>query len=342
MALLGCALTGPAAANAEDAPAGRSKNTSFAVFGEAPGYITPESVCDMVCPAHRHGTPRQAYEKLTRDLRNRPADQLSSIWICRMNQEETLVRFLPLVDQIFINPFAYTSEEGPAEGQRIWPGFDHPVINNIRRIRSKAGRKRLIASVNLKGDPNLFHRRKPDFEEIRWMVYAVIGANFQGLGWRGNPSTVPWAERLSRLEDNLKRYQTDLGAARPVAWCKALDNQPISAIASDRTLFVVLLNPEYMRVVPHGKSPPLPLDGNAREVRIGLLPPPELTVEAARTLSGLPLLLAGHRNNPQVACRLTGAGKILVFSIRRHPHRRPERARQPIQPRTEPVEERKQ
>ncbi len=269
----------------------------------------------MGCPAHKHGTPDEAFERLEDILKARPSHQLSSIWVCRANQTEILKRFAPLIDQVFINPFVHLSDQGPASEDFMWPNFKHPVVNRLREIRANGGEKRLLACVNLRGETSLFGKRPASFEEIEWMIFATIGANFQGLVWRGNLNRIPWARRLRRFADNLKRYADDLGTARPVGWVKPIGSQPVSAICSEKTLFVVLLNPHYM-TLDRQQAVRLPLKlSAAQDAEVEISPPEGVTITSVESLGSRAPRLYRDRNHIRARCRFAGGGQMLVFHL---------------------------
>ena len=271
----------------------------------------------MGCPAHAHGTPKQAIAKLKRILRNRSSDLVSTIWVCRANQMHTVKRFAPLVDRVVINPFVFRSKKGLCKDDLIWPTFDHPQVNYLREVRKNGAGKALLACINVDGEPSRFARRAASFEEVKWMAYAAIGAHFQGVVWRGDLPHLPWLGRLKHLESLLQAQANGLGAAEPVKWVTDRDKKPISALCSERSLFVVLLSPEYLAQVDPHKTVVLPLTQPEVHGRLVLAPPAGTKVMSAKTLSGMPVAIDVIEGRPQVNYVFTGAGEILIFSLLR-------------------------
>ncbi len=269
----------------------------------------------MECPSHDHGTPAEAMAKLKKTLRNRPDDQASSIWVCRSSQMETLKMFAPVVDRIVVNPFVLTSKQGPNDSDIIWPKFDHSFVNRIRALRANGCGKSLFACIDLRGERRYFRKRMASFQEIQWMVYAVLGAKFQGIVWRGDHNDMPWANRLRQLEAKLGSYAEDIGHAQPVGWINASNSQPVSALCCQNLLFVILLNPDYLTTFAPDKSVLLPLDPSPRKGVIILAPPNNITILSGNTLLGMPLKLNCTENSIQVTYHFSGSGQILVFHL---------------------------
>lgn len=283
---------------------GQTKNDSFGMV--------------MICPAHAHGTPAEAMGKLKNILQNRPENKISSIWVCRANQIQTLREFAPLVNRVVINPFATTDQKGPDPNDLIWPGFDHPFINHIRRIRQNAKDTALLACIDLRGEPICFRKRQASFEEIEWMHYAVIGANFQGVVWR---DSTPSNHRLRRLETNLQEYAGELAKAKPVRWVKTSPGQPVTASGSKKMLFVVLSDPNYMVFSQDSKNKKtilLPLNLSESTGTLELQPPLHIDILSGNTISGLPLDLEYSEKSLRVNYHYKGGGEILVFFLSRN------------------------
>jgi len=114
-------------------------------YGDAHGML-------MICPAHKHGEIDQALATLKQKVADHPRYRMSSIWVCRADHLDTLDRFASLVDQVFINSLYWTSSDGPERDDIVWPGLDHPLVNNVREVRRHAAGKRLVACVNVHGE----------------------------------------------------------------------------------------------------------------------------------------------------------------------------------------------
>lgn len=268
----------------------------------------------MACPAHSHGTPEEAMQKLEILLKTLQADKISSVWVCRANQVATLKMFAPAVGRIYINPFVSTRDNPSDTNDLIWPGLDHPFINRMRILRSGAEKTNLVACIDLRGEPIHFRKRIASFEEIRWMVFAVIGANFQGITWRSkvNPA---WANRFEQLEDSLRKYRDDLGAAHPVDWVEQGSQNPASATCGEKYLFICLLHPDYLRKTEDCKDVTFPLNNSTQNGAIILRPPEGVTILSGQTLSGRSVSLKNHQGLIQVEYNFTGGGDMLILPI---------------------------
>jgi hypothetical protein len=283
--------------------------------GEAasPGFGTL-----MICPAHAHGTLDEAEKILKNRLREKPAGRPSSVVLCRANQVETLKRFAPLVDRVVLNPFALQERKGPEAGEVIWPGSDHPLLNQVRNLHRHAGAKPLLALVDVRGESSLFGDRRATFEEVKWESLAVLGANYRGLVWRGLDGCA-FASRVRALEATLRERASEMDAAAPVAWVSAEDrDQPVAALVAGRRLFIVLLDRDYMKpsVARADKEVyMLPLEPARRLVGVQVRPPDGVTVTTASTLSGRPVHVEGAGAVIRVNCRVEGGGELLICDL---------------------------
>lgn len=304
------AISGELALSAE--PSISHTESRFEILKEK-GIYSQKAGMAMVCPAHAHGTPEEAYKKLQNILITWPKGKTSSIWVCRANQIKTLEKFSPLADRIFTNPVVHDSAISPGKKDKIWPYADHPILNQIRQIRTKAADKKLIACINMAGEPKRFQKRKASYEEIEWLVLATVGGNFQGIVWRGNPDALPCRSRLKHLEAGLMNYSVPLGAATPVRWAHASQNVPISVLKSKRFLFVVLLNPAYLCDVGFAKAPKLPLSDDPVKVDVCLDTPTNCKIVSAITLDGQTVPFQMDQNTVKLSPSFHGGGEILIL-----------------------------
>lgn len=273
--------------------------------------------CTMVCPAHEHGTPEQAYEKLTKMLASRPAGKCSSLYVCRVEQLETVKVFAPMVDRVFLNPFIHRSRARPSGKELIWPNLDHPVINQLRQLYRNAGSTPLIACIDLDGDKALYPTRAPSFEEIEWMSLGIIGSGFKGIAWKGRGEAKPWAGRLRRLTSRLKAHASDLGASVPVNWVSSEKGRAYSAMASKDALIVVVLDPRYLRPSGRMEGVAFPVDDQPVSGTLVLCPPEAVTIEAGTKLDGSPVAMRIEDGQLRADYKFHGAGDILILPLKK-------------------------
>ena len=291
------------------AEGGAKSDTRFTIGTEADAELL------MICPAHAHGTADEAMAKLKQLLAAHPATQRSAIWVCRSNQADTLSKFAPLVDEVYINPFAVSDTRQPDPQQHIWRSLDHPSINQIRRLRSLAPDTRLIACINIEGEPRCWKKRAASFEEVQWMFYAVIGAGYKGIVLRGDVAACPFAPQLRNLEKEIMRFASDLGVAQPVAWVTGPREQPVSAVRSDKMLFVALLNPSYVQIDHDKQTAVLPVKPGLCEGVVDCRLPSGLKIVSGATLSGEPLKLDVNDSLVKAPYSFRSGGEIIVLRL---------------------------
>lgn len=238
---------------------------------------------------------------------------------CRAGHDDIAPTFAPCVHQMIMWGFANVSDEAPDENEPRWPGLDHPFANHLRVLRRNVSPARLITAVPAwshdKGSISMhpiMGNRPPETEETHWMWVAAIGADADGVAWM-NDAFEREQSQLGAWTRQLRPHAEQLGRARPVRWCRA--ETPVSALASDRTLFVLLLNPRYMVVRPSGRIAP-PLDASPQRGQVVLDEPDPGSILGARYLSGRSLRVS-RTPDGKAALRYTyrGGGEMIVVRL---------------------------
>lgn len=302
--------------------------------GEMPFVMLPESVIEhptdrdycrkvlgnvvMVWWLNEHGTFDETVAKLKKAVTDRPAGEAKCIYIARSDEFKRLQAAAPLVDRIILNPFVYTSDKGPGAESTVWPTLNHPFINYLRDVQQVCPEKRLMCIFPLMGEPVHFKKRPATFEEVEWMLYAAVGADFKGVLWRGDPDTFPWASRLRPVTAGLRKYAADLGMARPIRWVKDVGGNPVSSVCSESSLFVVLLNPKYLSSKSVEQQQALPLESQKTQGEVEISPPEGITIVSGETLTGIPRPLRCEGKSVYVAYTYEGGGQIVVLHIARN------------------------
>ncbi len=263
----------------------------------------------MLCPAHLHGKPPEAMTKWLGLRAQQPDDRTAAVWICRQNQLQTIAAYADHADCLIVNPITEISRRPPPADAALWPGADHPVLNRLRLLRKAGGQTRLLACIDLAGEKNRFSGRKASADEIRWQVLAVIGGNFQGLVWRGEPHQ---RRHFEQFERHIAQHAAQLLAARPVDWAIPPDHDFVSVLASKAKTFIVVINPQYMKSIRPGRPVRLPLERPASSGRIELHLPDSLTPSHATTLTGQPIELTTTGNRVNVQYRYHGPGQMII------------------------------
>jgi hypothetical protein len=253
-------------------------------------------------------------------IKAQPKRSRVTVIICRGAQEQMIKDFWDVSDQyIFEALFRKPEWSPPPKDTLIWPGFDHPMINYVRKIRMASSDKKAIVSVPMTcrevwGVP----RERPElFDELKWMTMAVIGANYQGILWGHVRREEEWNQMVQELTSQLKPHAADLGAATPVDWVKAPEGQPVSALASDRKLFITLLNTDYMKVNADRTRISGALNPGRRQGRLKLSLPAGFTADAAATLDGLPVEITQDMDGLTCAYDFTAGGEMIIVTIKR-------------------------
>lgn len=271
----------------------------------------------MRCPAHAYRSPRWALEHLRRIHLDDPGREIR-VWVCRVNQMQTLRMFAQAPDVIGVNPFIALNKDSPKREAVIWPGLDRRLLNSIRGIRNAAPNTRLFACISVDGQSPLFPKRSPSLQELRWMACAVIGGSFQGISWRPDRGTSAARKEIVAIEEAVRPFAKDLATARPVNLVSAPKDQPVTALVHGKRLFVVLLSPDYLNY-RDGRPVTHPLDLIERTGEIKIRTSRRFRVTSAATISGLPLVVREEADASCVSYRLADSADILVINVDRPP-----------------------
>ena len=263
----------------------------------------------MLCPAHLHGKPPEAMAKWLGLRAEQPDDRTAAVWICRQNQLQTLATCADHADCIIVNPITEISRRPPPADAALWPGADHPVLNRLRHLRMAGCQTRLLACIDLAGEKNRFNGRTASADEIHWQVLAVIGGNFQGLVWRGEPDQ---RRHFEQFEKHIAQHTAELTAAHLVNWAKPPERSFVSVLASKAKVFIVLLNPQYMKSVRPGRPVQLPLERPTSSGRIELHLPDTVTPSHATTLAGQSIELTATGDRLNVQYQYHGPGQMII------------------------------
>jgi hypothetical protein len=243
-----------------------------------------------------------------------------TVIICRGPQEQTLKTFWDVSDQFIFESLFFLPDWNPSpKDTLLWPGFDHPMINYVRKIRTATNGKPVIVSVPMTcrevwGVP----RERPElFDELKWMTMAVIGANYQGILWGHVRREEQWNQMLQELTDQIKAHAADLGAAVPVNWVKAPDGQPVSAISSQGKLFIMLLNTDFMKVSQDKKEISGALNPGRRQGKLTLNLPDGVIADTASMLDGLPVKLTRTKDGLVCPYDFASGGEMIIVTIER-------------------------
>jgi len=314
MALL--ALAGKPASAPATAASQPAEDGNFVVEAEMPYRANLRATGIFINAFHLTKPIKEAVDS----IKAQPKRFNVTVIICRGPQEQAIKDFWDVSDQyIFEALFLQPEWSLPPKDTLIWPSFDHPMINYVRKIRMATSGKTALVSVPMTcrevwGVP----RERPElFDELKWMTMAVIGANYQGVLWGHVRREEQWSQMVQELTNQLKTHAADLGAATPVDWVKAPEGQPVSALASDRKLFIALLNTDYMKVSADKKRISGALNPGRRQGELKLSLPAGVTAEGAARLDGLPVEITQDVDGLTCAYDFTAGGEMIIVTIKR-------------------------
>ena len=252
--------------------------------------------------------------------------------LSRVGQDDMIRMFARVVDDIAVWAFTHPGRTAPKTGEVLWPGYDNPYVNRLRELRAVAAGCRLWAETT--DGLNGIEDRKISFEEIQWLTFAAIGADFDGVVWDVLVSEKNH-KKLERIGVLLLKHADQLGAAVPIKCVKEGNGLPVSALRSDKKLFIILLNPGYMKLDSSGKKVVVPLAPVAHKIDLTINLPGGVAIRSGTSLSGKRVKLDSGEGQIHVKHRLKGGGDMLIFDLTRdnadkdkHPSAKTERNNQ--------------
>jgi len=250
-------------------------------------------------------------------IRSADEDKKVTVIICRGDQPTAIRDYWDVSDEYIFEALFLTPErKPPAADSIIWPAYDHPMINYIRKIRHLTRGKTVLVSVPMTsrevwGVP----RGRPElFDELKWMALSVVGADFDGILWGHVRHEAEWDRRLTELTSQLVRHADDLRSASPVDWVTGPPDQPLMALANDRRLFIVLLNPDYMKVSHDRKSVAGLLKRTGRKGKVAI-ETSEFVIQDGTTLGDRPVRIIRQSDHLQCDYDFLGGGEMLILPI---------------------------
>jgi len=257
-------------------------------------------------------------------LSERHKTHKAAAYLCAGDHIAAIKVLLPLVDEFVVVPFHGASDEKPAVDELTWPGYDHPLINRLRQVRRLTQGKRLNAAllasfVSPARVWGVGAERNTKFEEVQWMMFAVVGADWDGIVWYDFDVTrgqfAQFAPRVTQIADALEQHGSDLGSASPMRWVQSSQGQPVSALCSGRTLFVVLLNPEYFALNAEGTGVCSPEEPTERKGELLIKIPAGRAVTSGAFLLGQPVDITHDKDIVRVKYSFTGGGDLIVLNL---------------------------
>lgn len=270
------------------------------------------------CISHAYGSLDDGIEHLQASLAGDSHEHWKSVYVCQANQLEALRRTAPLVEVADVNPYVVKGAEGPDDTTRIWPGVDHPMINQLRLLREATHGHRILARLYVERVQwmGFFQNRAPLPEEIEWKFFAAIGAEYDGVAWgifRDGENDVS-VRTTRRLERELAPHLTGLfEATTDTNWRVESADANATVLARGGEAYVVLLHPDYVPSITSKGTVPLPIEQRGVDIEIWAKAPEGMMVEEIRDLSGAVLPFRNQdERGVAINYRLRRGGDMLI------------------------------
>lgn len=221
------------------------------------GFFSPKLGLDskdyfvqtMSCPAHAHGTRKEAAGKFLDEHYRRFSQNpyfLSKMWICRADRPRAWYTFGSLPDSAVINPVllvsqAYQSNDKTCD--QFCPFFW--LATNAKKALEP---NRFFACIPVNPEDNVFSQSNHTPDEIKFLVYCAISAGAKGILYRGTPSFSRLSQdKFVRLNRELRQLKPLLMMAESVNWASTADDNYVarSLLCGDEAILVIVFDCRY-------------------------------------------------------------------------------------------------
>lgn len=272
----------------------------------------------LISPFYLEDWPEQV-EK----LRGTTPDRVVT-YLCQGAQIGAVTTFLPVSDRFVIWPFIADLRQRPDEDGRMWNGFDHPLVNRLVEFRRISEERLIYAAIPVsriteRTFPRGTVTRRTTPAEAQWLIFAVIGSDWDGVLWYDVDDSSLDAFMVTDVENALKALAADLISATPVDWVKPAGEEPTSALCCRDRLFVVLLNPSCFASAGQTGYGSLPQSDEPRQGKVAISLPEGCSLRTSSTLLGGSVKILGSSSPVEVEYRFDGGGEMLVLDLERAP-----------------------
>lgn len=209
--------------------------------------VSVDTVLSMICPAHAHGTIKEAAQKFVDSHSSIYATNpnlLTAMWICRSGLPKHYYTFGGLPDIAIINTNL------PNNGYTVRETF-HPFYTLATHAYEASSPNRYYACVPCGHDVPLFADCYPTPDEIRFMAYSAIAAGAKGVLYRGGTASLNSKLRkasFAKLNLELQLLKPYLTVSDPVGWAKS-EHENIAAktlLCGDKNIVLILFDKQCL------------------------------------------------------------------------------------------------
>ncbi|NIP50831.1 MAG: hypothetical protein GWN00_00965 [Aliifodinibius sp.] len=203
----------------------------------------------MSCPAHAHGTSKEAARKFIDDCYRRFLQDpyfLSKMWICRARRPRAWYTFGALPDSAVINPVllvSQTYQSNEKASEQFCPFFW--LATNAKKALEP---NRFFACIPVNPDDSVFSQSNHTPDEIKFLVYCAVSAGAKGILYRDTPSFSRLGEdKFVRLNRELRQLKPLLMIAESVNWASTADDNYVarSLLCGDEAILVIVFDCRY-------------------------------------------------------------------------------------------------
>lgn len=221
------------------------------------GFFSPKLGLDsencfvqtMSCPAHAHGTHKEAAGKFLDDYYHRFSQDpyfLSQIWICRADRPRAWYTFGSLPHAAVINPVLSETQTYKSDTEDFDPFC--PFFWLATHAKKALAPNRFFACIPVNPENNVFSQSSHTPDEIKFLVYCAIAAGAKGILYRDTPTFSRLSQdKFARLNRELRQLKPLLMMAEPVNWASTADDNYVaqSLLCGDKVILVIVFDRRY-------------------------------------------------------------------------------------------------
>ncbi|MDH4241153.1 MAG: hypothetical protein OEW48_16465 [Phycisphaerae bacterium] len=203
----------------------------------------------MGCPAHDHGTHKEAAGKFLDDYYRRFSQDpyfLLQMWICRADKPRAWYTFGSLPDAAVMNPVLLVQQTYQSDTKACEQFC--PFFWLATQAKKAMAPNRFFACIPVNPENNVFSQSNHTPDEIKFLVYCAIAAGAKGILYRDTPSFSRLShDEFVRLNRELRQLKPLLMMAEPVSWASTADNNYVarSLLCGDKAILVIVFDRRY-------------------------------------------------------------------------------------------------
>lgn len=241
----------------------------------------------MACPAHAHGTHKEAAASFLRDYVQRFSEdpsQVIQIAVCRSRMPGAWFRFGDLPDVAAVNTCLWPPLRYKKNPERWFSPFS--CVGGLAKRATEPGRFVAIIPTGPDVEEGSFLLKGLTSSEWRFLVYCAMASGAKGVQYRGCPDNNMLArDAFRQLNRELQHLKPLLLIGEPVEWATTEGSAFVAKtlLCGDEAVLIMMFDCRYFSRRKRGKFYTPSFGRTVSPVRVNVMIPAGATVESVRT-----------------------------------------------------------